>query len=307
MLSTLVLELYVTLDMQQERPILPPELFRPIFSHISHTPSLYALSLSSKMFRDEAQRILFSNPPISNNRWSAYNHLRLLETIVNSPERLAKLVLRYTQTSVWTTSTAHCRGSPDEQNEAIENLTPIALRLMVNLKHLVYRTSGGLPAAHILYGCSFQLETLNWGCDFDEVLMFQDILPTQPQLLRLELTDLDPTVLKKERNLWDSIKELLPDLVSLTGSRATFETILPGRLGRPIECIKWIPNDFDSEEASFNHMSHELGHVKYMAIGGYFRRPSMSLLVDHLLNLELLDILHCTQEVRIHSSPNIFD
>lgn len=90
--------------MPQQIPALPWELLKLIFAHVAHNPSLCANSMTYEALQAEAQRSLFRNPCIPNNRSIEYKYLRFLETIIESPERLARLVISYTERSIWTTT-----------------------------------------------------------------------------------------------------------------------------------------------------------------------------------------------------------
>ena len=259
--------------------MLPLDLFRPIIEEIDDKNTICSLLLTSKTFQHDAERRLYHtpNPPIPSP--SPSTHVAFLSTITTNP-RLASLVHKYIFNDVVTYG-----------ENPLWDLAKLGLRAMVNLKVLHFRASAGHPAAEILDGCSFQLEYLHWGSHSDEVAM-KRILPQQPKLRDLYL-ECDSTIVETFLSATHLPAffgdDCCPDLHWLGGNRTTMELLLPRRNMRN---ISWVPALDDSNADPIpDSVAQALGRVETLSLGGQFMRPSLRILVDHLRQLRVLEII----------------
>ncbi|KAF8968493.1 hypothetical protein BDZ97DRAFT_353223 [Flammula alnicola] len=242
-----------------------PELVQAIMQYFANDrETLCILSLMSKNFRLEAQRILFRKVTTLQD---ADDHTIFLATIVRS-QRLALHVVAYAQENV------------ADPGTDLWDLLCYGLQEMKNLKHLRFRARGGVASAHILRGCSFQLESLYWGCNSDEKELARNVLPLQPNMKQLR-------VKWNEQKKVSPLRSTCPGLVSLAGDRGVIEAFLPGR---KITTLTWIP-DLDDSTTKIAHLSDQLNRLRFLSFGGYFERPKLDLIVDHLQALEVLELL----------------
>jgi hypothetical protein len=254
-------------------PLLPAELFRPIIQYLSDDrQTLCAISVTSRMLQQEGQRALYKKMTHSIN---VDIHIKFLGTILEN-NRLALLVEEYCQDTVvhygkgilWDYL---CRG----------------LRAMVNLKILQFRAFGGHPASEILTGCTFQLKGLSWGSHSDENGLSDFILHQH---------DLEGLIVE-----WHEEKHHLipptscPRLKVLRGNRGALETFLANRR---LISVAWIPQLEDSLDRSVEHLSSELGRLRFFAFGGYFDRPSFNSTYTYLHSVEVLELVGIRDRVR---------
>ncbi|KAF5389331.1 hypothetical protein D9757_003534 [Collybiopsis confluens] len=165
-------------------------------------------------------------------------------------------------------------------------ILPKALRALVNLKTLQFRTTGGGPIEGLLDGCTFQLEDLHWHCHSDE-LKIQSFLPTQRGLRRLSLGGWDDT-----RFSAPSSNAGQPDFRELAGSYGVVHAFLPGR---EITRLRWVPDLDDPWDTStgldIEGLATSLEKLKYLSFGGYFTRPHLCSISDHLSSLFYLELM----------------
>ena len=262
--------------------MLPLELLRPIIEEIDDKNTICSLLLTSKAFHHDAERRLYHTPNSANPRprpSSNLTHVAFLSTITTNP-RLAYLVHTYILNDV-----------VRHGENPLWDLVKLGLRAMVNLKVLQFRAFGGHPSAEILDGCSFQLQNLQWGSHSDEVAM-KHILPQQPKLRDLYLECHPPTIrdhLPATHLLTFFADDCCPDLLSLAGNKTTIELLLPRR---NIRNISWVPGLYDlNDDPIPGAVTRALGGVEILSLGGYFMRPSLATLVDHLAGLRVLEIV----------------
>jgi len=256
-------------------PILPPELFRPIIQCLSDDrKTLCAISVTCRMLQQEGQWGLYKKMTHSIN---VDTHIKFLGTILQN-NRLALLVEEYCQDTV-----AHYRRG------ILWDYLCRGLRAMVNLKILKFRAFGGHPASEILTGCTFQLKGLFWGNHSDENGL-SNFIPHQHDLQGLNVE-------------WDEEKRHLippsscPRLNVLRGNRGALETFLTNR--QPVS-VAWIPQLEDSLNRSVDHLSSELGRLRFFTFGGYFNRPSFDSIYTYLYSVEVLELVGIHDRVCIY-------
>jgi hypothetical protein len=270
--------------------MLPLELLRPIIEEINdnHTISY----ITSTAFQHDGERRLYHTPIPANSSPLHLDstHVAFLSTVTTNP-RLASLVHTY-----------YLNDVVSYGEDPLWLLAKLGLRAMVNLKVFHFRAFAGHPAAEILDGCPFQLEHLHWGSYSDEAAMTR-ILPQQPKLRHLYLkcysytmepplaglSVLDDASYPTDLLTFLNPDDCCPDLHSLAGNRMTIELFLPRR---NIRKLSWVPGIFDSNEAPVpNSVTRALGRIETLSLGGYFVRPSLGTLVDHLRELRVLEIV----------------
>jgi len=260
--------------------MLPSELLRPIIEEIDDRHTICSLLLTSKAFQYDAERRLYHTPNSAYPpRSSTLTHVAFLSTVTTNL-RLASLVHTYILNDV-----------VRHGENPLWDLVKLGLRAMVNLKALHFRAFAGLPSAEILDGCSFQLENLQWGSHSDEVAM-KRILPQQPKLRDLYL-ECDSTTISTHLSATHLLNffadNCCPDLLGLAGNRTTIELLLPHR---NIRKLSWVPGLYDlNDDPIPDSVTQALGGVQVLSLGGYFMRPSLATLVDHLGELCVLEIV----------------
>lgn len=159
---------------------LPVELLHRIIAQLSPADdraTLRAAALSSSIVRDPAQRVLFSNPRIdytANNYHDESSHDRpiaFLETVINSPERLALYIRYYT----------YFFPLIHRKIRILFDLSCRALKAMVNLKGLyISGLDNQRNSPDLLRGCTFQLMEFGWGSADDDVFMVRSSSQLSP-------------------------------------------------------------------------------------------------------------------------------
>lgn len=255
-------------------PCLPPELFRTVFESLDgHRPTLFTLSLCNKFLREDAERELYAELDESSATDAAL-HIAFLSTITRSP-RLAAFVRVYHSINI-----VHYRESP------LWDLLKRALKVMSGLKVLHFRSFGGHPAGELLVDARCTLERLHWA-NHSEGPAMSTVLSQQKQLRYLYLESRRGTVFPEG---------CVPHLSELAGNRVTLEALLPGRC---VRTVSWIP---ELQDAAFGsggvpRIEGELRNLVTLSYGGYFARPHLGLVVDHLYRLEKLELVGLLSEV----------
>ncbi|KAF9524759.1 hypothetical protein CPB83DRAFT_594143 [Crepidotus variabilis] len=267
---------------------LPPELLTLIFEHlIEDLQTLRSLCCTARHIRPEAERLLYRNPlaiarstskPSSRIVLSTKRQIQFLTTIVET-SRLAKLVHAF-----------NCDSLVEDNEHAPYDLVKSALKEMVNLKSLIFRTFSGTPAVEILAECSFQLEELNWQPVGEDEQAFEKWLQGQKELRKLAVW----LGTKPEDNTSASVQPFsevsCPNLHHLEGNRASIERLFPSR---KVESLFWVPELGENvgRVDSMGHLASEFGNLRTLSYGAYFRRPPLSLIVDYLISLERLELV----------------
>ncbi|KIM35757.1 hypothetical protein M413DRAFT_32222 [Hebeloma cylindrosporum] len=286
--------------------MLPLELLRPIIEQVDDTDAhtICSLLFTCKLFQHEAERRLYHtpNPASPSNLRSPSTHVAFLSTIIKN-QRLASLVHTYTLNDVVSYG-----------ENPLWDLVKGGLRAMVNLKVLRFRAFAGEPCAEILDGCAFRLERLHWGSHSDEVTMMRSVLPQQPNLRELYIECTSRTVegylsdcgaagtTGEGRNRFQSFfpaDGCCPNLHWLGGNRTTMELFLPNR---DIRKVSWVPGLDDANDDPLPELVvRALGRVETLSFGGYFTRPPLTSLIDHLRELRVLEIigLHTIEELQM--------
>ncbi len=196
-----------------EYSIVPVELLHKIFTHIEDYQTLCMLALVSRMFRFEAERVLYHTPQNMTPR----KHIQLLTSLIHD-FRLAHFVKSYSvpplvgrlRTVYW-------------------KLFTESLPVMVNLKQLSVLAPGSDLNAIPMQALIFQLESLSWvQTDTETNLQFIPWLETQKVLKHLRWIHRD--CIKISRTA-------LPQLRSLEGNLHVVEALLPGR---EIQRLHWL-------------------------------------------------------------------
>jgi len=242
---------------------------------------LFSLTVTSKAFQSEAERLLYSS--VTKCRDVARHTLFL--TSINTVQRLPPLVKEYEIYSV-----------VDRERDAILwGLLESALNKMINLKVFKFRELSGQPSADMIFYAPFQLETLYWGSYYDEEPM-RIILAEQKNLkaLRLECS----------RGTTPYSLDACPNLTSFWGNRYSIGALLPGR---KIINLSWAPDAGDSFKSPVLGLEMELSQIKIMSFGGYFRRPSLKKIAHMLTSIEVFELVGCREEVCSLNLSSDFD
>ncbi|TFK35684.1 hypothetical protein BDQ12DRAFT_687798 [Crucibulum laeve] len=251
--------------------MLPLEIYRPIFRWISDRPTLVSLSVVSKFFKDEAQKLLYHSFASD----SASAHIRFLVNIVQYPH-LALLVRSYMLYK--------------DVDKAIYNPIFIAgLKAMKNLKELyVGVPADGVDALQLfnasqLRTCSFQLERFTW------LIPLCEPAYNQSELLEFVLAQ---TLLQHFGASFPVPSQHLvtpahcPRLTSLDGDLNLIEAIMPSR---NITTLTWNANHTE-EHREITHLKSYFEKVLAFAYGGYHRRRSLSVIAEYMPYLQTLEL-----------------
>ena len=172
--------------------------------------------------------------------------------------------------------------------EAISTMVP----MFTELKKLAcwHALPLGIPAATLLDGCSFQLESFLWIQDYEPFL--SGFLDSQPLIQYLYLGYCP----KSTRVQLSSTS--LPKLRMLTGDLTILESILPWR---PVTHLHWISHPRISSNTNISHIIPALASVRVLNYyGGWSPLPELQLVAKHLNNVRVLlwDVRY-NDEVRI--------
>lgn len=236
-------------------PAIPPEIIGRIVDGIPQENikrTLCAAALVSRVFRIEAQRVLFFDPGLLDIGHPDQHHNRFIDAIISSPDRLALFVWRYQQATVAESPAANIRVYssptpdnviPDDEQRAMVTKVARALRMMIHLKHLalhdivvVYRGIKYSVADRLLQDCTFKLETLSWDCREDLFLLLTKVLTTQDQLKYLHLHSAYPDDRLAGIEFRDVAKDATPMLDSLSAPFLVSQLLIPGK---QIKFLRW--------------------------------------------------------------------
>ncbi|KAJ3849560.1 hypothetical protein EV368DRAFT_85437 [Lentinula lateritia] len=252
----------------------PVELYRPVIGYISHRPTLLSLLLASHHLNVEAERSLYYRFEHVHN---VQTQVLFLNRIIGC-SRVARLVYSYRFEIDWRTNFG--------ADHVYWELIPKALRAMVNLKILQFRTNGGAPVNGLLDGCTFQLEHCHWHCHSDEPQV-QTFLRTQKSLRSLSLGGWDDT-----RFPAPSDQNEQPEFREVAGSYGVIHAFLPGR---DITRVRWVPDLDDPWDISTGldvvGLSPSFQKLKFLKLGGYFMRPHLCSISEHLTSLVFLELM----------------
>jgi len=251
-------------------PRIPPELIRPIMEYIKDKTCLFSLAITCKAFQFDAERLLYNS--VTQYR-DIFTHTIFL-TSINTAQRLPPLVKEYAVDSI-----VHRRDA------ILWGLLQSALKKMINLKILNFREFSGQPSADLILNAPFRLEKLYWGSHSDEEAM-RVILAEQKDLKSLRLNCNEET---RPYSL-----DACPNLTFLWGNRYSIEALLPGR---KVISLSWVPDLDDSINDPVSGLEMEFSQIKIMSFGGYFRRPSLSMIAHMLTSIELFELIGCDEEV----------
>ncbi|KAF5309168.1 hypothetical protein D9619_012708 [Psilocybe cf. subviscida] len=255
-------------------PRLPTDILPHILANILPVLDLCSISLVSREFRTEAQRIVFRHPgPVTIAYWNK-PHIGLLKTIISSPNRLALHVRSWDQEIVlWERCSKRTKA-------ALIHLTKRALESMVNLKSLRVWSAHPVsiqkalppllwPLPHILLDCKFQLEVFEWECNSgDEEGLITDFLPAQRGLKEL--------VLPFNRNrpdvfdsaLYTAASRVNLDLESYAG---TVEMTAPfltrtstDNHGTSLKCLRWTDGPSTNGDLDLDGVAPALNNLRIL-------------------------------------------
>jgi hypothetical protein len=272
---------------------IPLELYRPIVETISDRNTLLSLLLTSRHLSTEAERILYRNVQCGDDSmWSdstnVVSQTLFFRTVIDCP-RVARLVWRYYYIS----------NIFIADDDPYWTLFPVALRALVNLKELGFGRGGGVPTAHVLRGCTFQLVSLEWECRNDENEL--SVFLTGQEALEQLRVDWRGECARPPASA-------LQNLSCLAGTSGTIQAFLPGRT---ITRLRWHPyfGDQVPDVASISSALHNLHVLVFGGPGAQF--ISLSTIVDYLPNLRFLALLDpldrddLTQLDYIHRLPHL--
>ncbi|KAF5354064.1 hypothetical protein D9756_007351 [Leucocoprinus leucothites] len=269
-------------------PHIPQEIYDIIIDQANpHRSTLYNLCLVSSSFLPQAQRTLYQNLNISDDGFAlcsgwlidATRAMSLFRTLTEHNPALAKYVH-----SLYHRLASH-HDSPDS---LYWNLFRQALRRLTNLKRLTITCIN--PVLDLYTGCSFRLEVFGSDRACDEPVVQEAILQhlaAQPNLRSLYAW-------KLFRHGEHLPLYLCPNLDALTGDRRTIEGILPGR---SVSRLTWIPDSGEDTSSPPLSISAELSNIRILSLGGYYKRPSLRLVIPYLPSLQVLRLFGETREL----------
>ncbi|KAF5325459.1 hypothetical protein D9619_009531 [Psilocybe cf. subviscida] len=260
-------------------PALPLELVRQIVEDVVddvNDPVYYrhlsVVSLTSRLLRHEAQRILFRDSGDLLTTSAALKKTTMfLDIIISSPERLALYVKFFDIVfDEWL-----CPES-DETTALVQKLAK-ALGAMRNVKSLeiVSRTIGLRSLPTILPDTYFKLTSFRWSSHSNDMSESTDVkvdfLRRQDKIEHMKILGfIDVNALKSMS------ADILPYLRSLCLTYSVTETLLPGR--ENITSLRWVapfvdptPPPHPNLDAEFpsdpETISRELSRIKYLSYG----------------------------------------
>ncbi|KAJ4482150.1 hypothetical protein J3R30DRAFT_3699477 [Lentinula aciculospora] len=252
----------------------PVELYRPIIGYIGHRATLLSLLLTSRQLNAEAERSLYFKFEHVHN---VQTQVLFLQRVVDCP-RVARLVHSYRFEIDWRTNFG--------AEHIFWVLLPQALRAFVNLRTLQFRTNGGTPIKGLLDGCTFQLEHCYWHCHSDEPQM-RTFLRTQRSLKSLGLGGWNATLFPAPPDQSEQ-----PDFREVAGCYGVLNAFLPGRR---ITHARWVPDLDDPWDVSTGldvvGLASSFQKLKYLKLGGYFMRPHLCSISEHLTSLVFLELM----------------
>ncbi|KAF5321336.1 hypothetical protein D9619_000012 [Psilocybe cf. subviscida] len=258
--------------------LLPPELYREIATNLrapTHRSELLSLSLVSKFWSNESQRILFRRfchlghtDTDEESERDRKVHIQFLRTILEHPQRLGRYVESYAQCGLacdrQSVSDARYSEADWKMEIYLWDLTKKALPAMVNLKHLVFDPALWRASASnsLLTGCSFQLEMISWGCDKDVLDLCSSFLPSQHNLLHLDIGRCPGGTTLLELPLYACPK--------LSSVLCNFQSMCHVTESRSIKALKMSKNHFGQNalQPLLRH-SPALDRVQYLSLWNY--------------------------------------
>ena len=251
----------------RESSIVPVELIHKIFTNIKDYQTLCMLALVSRVFRIEAERVLYHAP----QNITPKKHIQLLTSLIHD-FRLAHFVKSYSvpplvgrlRTIYW-------------------KLLTESLPLMVNLKQLSVLAPGSDLNAIPMHSLTFQLESLSWvQTDTETNLQFIPWLETQKALKHLRWIHRD--CIKISRTA-------LPQLRSLEGNLHVVEALLPGR---EIQRLHWLSDLARGEldtEVRVTRMCAELQSVRSLTFDVQCNVVDYNNISGSLVSLNFLELV----------------
>lgn len=272
---------------------LPYEVYNQIVENLHHPSyrgTLLSLSLVSKAWSAQSQRILYME---FSDQWSYYHekvivsarHSRFLSTIIDHPTRIGPLVRTYAQVDL-----ANAAGNGD----SLRGLTIEALPAMVNLQHLhIIPLGAGSMPPNLFKDCTFQLRSLTLLFGLALSGTFLDFLRTQPGIRYLCIA---PSVIWPcEADLSRLPEDVCPNLLSTSCIYESMEKVTKGRSLIALDTMV----DFDSmQRRKLDPYNLDFGRVKYLWLrlqaGGQLCNPGR--IVGNniiILKLDVLEVEVC--------------
>ncbi|KAJ3747279.1 hypothetical protein DFH05DRAFT_791409 [Lentinula detonsa] len=267
----------------------PVELYQPVVGYVRDRVTLRNLLLASRCLNVEAEWSLYFKFEHVHN---AQTQVLFLQRVIDCP-RVARYVNSYRFEIDWRTNL--------DSDHIFWKLLPQALHAMGNLKILQFRTHGGMPINGLLDGCTFQLEYCHWHCHSDEMQM-QAFLQTQRKLKCLSLGGWD-TSFSAPSNHSEQ-----PDLREVTGCYGVIHAFLPGR---DITHVRWVPDLDDPWDVNTGldaaGLAPAFQKLKFLKLGGYFMRPHLCSISEHLTSLVFLELMGYDkmEDVSIFALPSL--
>lgn len=285
-----------TLTSIKSAPNLPLDVLVEIISHLSpgrDGQTLLSVALCCSALRNPSQRMLFDTGMGYGKNMIIDAHIKFLQTIVDSPGRLALFVRSYTQielalvpsslSSMYRApllSLSYGRLNPLNhlvEAQTLENighrvkiwgLTAKALPLMRNLKNLYFKPAWDHPSAtSLLRDCTFQLEAFTWMGTGNEEWLFERFLTDQRGLLHVKL---NPTSFD-DRSILPN--DLFPNLISVACTFSAFAKIAGNR---PITAFLMLIGSNDSvhveKTSAAERQQYYMGlkRLKYLRVESLF-------------------------------------
>ncbi|KAF5325523.1 hypothetical protein D9619_009534 [Psilocybe cf. subviscida] len=286
-------------------PALPLELIRQIVEDVvddiddpTYCRDLSAVSLSCRLLRHEAQRVLFRDSGELHTTTAAREKtIMFMDTIISSPERLALYVKSFDITfDDW------FHPNSDETAALIQKLS-ITLQAMRNLESLDVSqwTSSVSSLADILQHVHSKLTSFIWSGYSDTASaaanIKADFLRRQDNIEHLVISEFI-----EERTLEPIAAEICPRLQSLSASYALTQILLPGK--QHLTSLHWEPplgdhvaQVYQGPDADFpcdlELISKELGRIRYLSydVGGSLMPagPNIRRIAPYLTSLVCLN------------------
>lgn len=295
-------------------PVFPFELFRHIITVIgddvdksTHYHRLSAISLSCRLLRHEAQRVLFRNPgELHTSSATQLKTMLFIDTVVSSLDRLALYVKIFAITfDDW--------FHPNFETPAFVQKLSNALQAMRNLESLnvVQWTSNARSLSNILQDVQFELSSFSW---FGHPLTMSEVTNSKIEFLQRQnkikhlaiLEFLDESALKA------IAADISPFIRSLSMPFSLSEIILPGK--QYLTSLQWVlpRNVLPSAVVMHNNeniaprlrsISRELERLRYICYQGGSALspvgPQIQHIAPYLTNLVCLEISRDSLTVRV--------
>lgn len=222
---------------------------------------IWVLSLSCRLLRDEAQRVLFRDPLLLARSTYHNKTIMLLDTIISSPDRLALYVQTF--------KIGFVNWSRPNSDEFVKKLSS-ALQAMHNLKSLAVdnRLDSILSLPIVLEGVHFKLNSFWWAGPPDGVSSVAsvkaDFLQHQDEIEHLSISAFIGEITSQP-----IAADICPRLRSLSAPYKITKLLLPNK--KYVTSLQWVlplderavPEDFHIDGVDL--ISNELENLRFLS------------------------------------------